>query len=179
MLGNLAARSMEQSTIATAQAPGAIAAARAAADLSDGFILATVEVAATPERVFAALTSSDVIDWWVRPGVFATRTWEGKVTAGGWWRTSGVGPRGPYELTGEYLEVDPPRRLVHTWEDPEWPGVSSKITYDLSAIDNGTRITLRHQGEFAAPLVCANIAIGWETSFAQLAQMHAHREASA
>jgi uncharacterized protein YndB with AHSA1/START domain len=141
--------------------------------------LATVGVAASPEHVFAALTSSDVIDWWVRPGVFDTRTWEGDVTEGGRWRTSGVGPRGRYELTGEYLEVDPPRRLVHTWEDPEWPGVSSIVSYDLSAIDNGTRITLRHRGEFAAPLVCANIAIGWETSFARLAQTHARTGTSA
>jgi uncharacterized protein YndB with AHSA1/START domain len=149
----------------------AIATARAAADLSAGFILATVEVAATPERVFAALTSEDVIEWWVRPGVFDTRTWDGNVTPGGRWRTSGVGPRGPYELSGEYLEVDPPQRLVHTWEDPEAPETTSKVTYDLSAGDSRTRITLHHEGEFAAPVVCANIAIGWETSFTQLAQM--------
>jgi uncharacterized protein YndB with AHSA1/START domain len=170
---------MEQSTIAAAQAAEAIAAARAAADLSDGFILATVEVAAAPAGVFAALTSSDVIDWWVRPGVFDTRTWEGDPAVGGRWRTSGVGPRGPYELTGEYLEVDQPSRLVHAWEDPEWPDATSTVTYDLLAIENGTRITLHHQGEFAAPLVCANIAIGWETSFAHLAQMLANHGTAA
>jgi uncharacterized protein YndB with AHSA1/START domain/limonene-1,2-epoxide hydrolase len=163
--------------ITTEQAARAIATARAAADLAAKFILATVEVAATPDRVFAALTSADVIDWWVRPGVFDTRTWDGNATPGGHWRTSGVGPRGPYELTGEYLQVDPPRRLVHTWEDPEAPGATSKVSYDLSTIDSGTRITLRQEGEFASPVVCANIAIGWETSFGQLAQMLATQTA--
>lgn len=157
----------------------AIATARAAADLSARFILATVEVATVPERVFGALTSGEVIDWWVRPGVFDTRTWDANVTTGGRWRVSGVGPRGPYELTGEYLEVDPPRRLAHTWEDPEAPGITSTVTYDLSGSETGTRVTLRQQGEFAAPLVCANIAIGWETSFAHLAQILANEEAAA
>lgn len=159
------------SQVTTQQAAQAIATAHAAADLSAGFILATVEVAALPERVFAALTSADVIDWWVRPGVFDTRTWDGNAAPGGRWRTSGVGPQGPYELSGEYLEVDPPRLLVHTWEDPGAPGSTSKVTYNLSAIDRGTRVTLRQEGEFAAPIVCANVAIGWETSLAQLAQM--------
>ena len=129
------------------------------------------EVAALPGRVFAALTSADVIDWWVRPGLFDTRTWDGNAIPGGRWHTSGVGPRGPYQLSGEYLEVDPPRLLAHTWEDPEAPGSTSKVTYNLVAIDRGTRITLRHEGEFAAPVVCANIAMGWETSFDQLAEM--------
>jgi len=159
------------SPIVNRPAAQAVAPARAAADLTAGFILATVEVAAPPGRVFAALASADVIDWWIRPGVFDTRTWDGNATPGGGWRTSGVSPRGPYELSGEYLEVDPPRLLAHTWEDPEAPGLTSKVTYNLSAIDHGTRITLRHEGRFAAPTVCANIAIGWETSFAHLAHM--------
>jgi uncharacterized protein YndB with AHSA1/START domain len=47
--------------------------ARAVADLAEGRILASVEIAAPPERVFRALTSRDVIDWWVRPGVFDTK----------------------------------------------------------------------------------------------------------
>lgn len=155
---------------AVARAGSAVASPRAAADLGAGFILATVEIPASPPRVFHSLSSADVIDWWVRPGVFDTRTWEGEVSRGGRWRTSGVGPRGPYELTGEYVDVDSPRRLTHTWEDPEFPGVSSTVTYDLTPVEDGTRITLRHEG-LGVPLVCANTCVGWETSFAHLADM--------
>src|SRR5919198_3405926 len=86
--------------------------ARAAADLAEGSVLATVEVAAPPERVFQALASKEVTDWWVRPGVFDTREWSGNVRAGGRWRASGVGGGKPYPLEGEFLGVDPPRRLV-------------------------------------------------------------------
>ncbi len=66
---------------------------RAAADLAGGFILATVEIDAEPEQVFAALTSDAVASWLVRPGVWDTRTWEGDVRPGGEWATSGVSRR--------------------------------------------------------------------------------------
>src|SRR5438477_8747964 len=93
-------------------------AARAVADLTDGQILATVEIAAPPERVFQALASKEIVQWWVRPGVFDTREWTGDVRVGGRWRTSGIARGEPYTLEGEYLEVDPPRKLVHTWQRP-------------------------------------------------------------
>ena len=51
--------------------------ARAVADLAEGEILASVEVAAAPERVFRALASQDIVNWWVRPSVFDTREWAG------------------------------------------------------------------------------------------------------
>ncbi len=97
-------------------------AAKALADLSQGEILATVEIAAPPERVFRALTSKEIIDWWARPGVFDTREWTGDVRKGGRWRASGVARGQPYVLEGEFLEVQPPTKLVHTWQRVGMPG---------------------------------------------------------
>ena len=62
--------------------------ARAVADLVDGRIVASVELAATPERVFQALSSREIVDWWVNPGVFDTREWTGDIRVGGQWRAS-------------------------------------------------------------------------------------------
>jgi uncharacterized protein YndB with AHSA1/START domain len=39
-------------------------AARAVADLTKGLILASVEIDAPPERVFRALSSVEVAEWW-------------------------------------------------------------------------------------------------------------------
>src|SRR6266542_2975724 len=117
--------------------------ARAAADLAEGSILASVEVAASPERVFQALASNEVLDWWVRPGVFDTREWAGDVRAGGRWQASGVGGGKPYTLEGEFLEVDPARKLVHTWHSVGAPGAPTTVTYLLEPLDTGTRVTLR------------------------------------
>jgi uncharacterized protein YndB with AHSA1/START domain len=42
--------------------------ARALADVNGGIILAEVEIAAPPERVFRALTQSDeIVRWWGSP----------------------------------------------------------------------------------------------------------------
>src|SRR5882762_2956095 len=64
--------------------------ARAVADLVDGCVIASVELATTPERVFLALASPEIIDWWVNPGVFDTREWSADVRVGGQWRASGI-----------------------------------------------------------------------------------------
>jgi uncharacterized protein YndB with AHSA1/START domain len=42
-------------------------AARAVADVIEGELLGNVEVPATPERVFRALASEEITQWWVRP----------------------------------------------------------------------------------------------------------------
>jgi len=144
--------------------------ARAVADLSNGSILASVEIAAPPERVFHALSSKEIVDWWVRPGVFDTREWTGDVRVGGRWRASGIAHGQPYTLEGEFLEVDPPRKLVHTWEWAGMPGAPTTVSYLLEPFDGGTRITLRHFG-FVPPEACSNIGAGWETSFARLAEL--------
>jgi uncharacterized protein YndB with AHSA1/START domain len=143
--------------------------ARAVADLAEGFILATVHIAAPPTRVFQALASPEVCQWWVRPGVFDTREWTGEVRVGGPWRASGLARGRPYTLEGEYREVDPPRKLVHTWQGAG-PPTSTVVTYRLEPVDGGTRITLRHSG-FVAPEVCTNTCIGWETSLERLADV--------
>ena len=143
--------------------------AKAVADVSDGLILASVEIAAAPDQVFEALASEAVCDWWVRPGVFDTREWSGEVRVGGHWRASGLGGGKPYALKGEFLEVDAPVRLVHTWQPAGGSGRPSTVIYQLEAIDHGTRLTLRHSG-IGDPMTCVNTAIGWETSLECLSE---------
>src|SRR6476619_1254172 len=99
--------------------------ARAVADVIDGLIVAAVEIARTPERVFQALASREIVDWWVNPGVFDTREWTGDVSVGGQWRASGIARGQPYVLEGQFLEVDAPRKLVQTWHLAGAPGTPS------------------------------------------------------
>jgi uncharacterized protein YndB with AHSA1/START domain len=141
---------------------------RAYADLTTGTVLARVELGAPPERVFQALASPEVVDWWVRPGAFDTREWTGDVRVGGRWRASGVGGGRPYELEGEFLEVDVPCKLVHTWRGVGTPGASTTVSYFLEPYDGGTRITFRHSG-LKSREAFRNTYLGWETSFEQLA----------
>lgn len=140
----------------------------ATADLVTGKIFANVEVSAPPARVFQALASPEIVQWWVRPGVFDTRTWTGDVQSRGRWHASGHGARGPYTLDGEFLLVEPPRALIHTWSGAGIPGPATTVSYLVEATAHGSRVTLRHEG-FTVPDVCEATRAGWETSLARLA----------
>jgi len=144
--------------------------ARAAAELIGGRIIASVEIAAPPEQTFRALASPEVVDWWVNPGVFDTTEWTGEVKVGGWWRASGIARGKPYTLEGEFLEVDPPRRLVHTWHLVGAPGGPSIVTYLLEPIPGGTRLTINHSG-IVSPEQGDNTTVGWRTSLGRLAEI--------
>jgi uncharacterized protein YndB with AHSA1/START domain len=144
--------------------------ARAVAEVLDGRIVASVDIAAPPERVFRALTSREIIDWWVNPEVFDTREWSGDVQTGGRRRSSGVVMGGPYTLEGEYLEVDPPRKLVHTWRRVGASGAPSTVMYLLEPIAEGTRLTVHHTG-VDPPEQRGNVGAGWRTSFDRLAEL--------
>jgi uncharacterized protein YndB with AHSA1/START domain len=144
--------------------------ARAVADVIDGLIVASVEIARTPERVFQALSSREIVDWWVNPGVFDTREWSGDVRVGGRWCASGIARGAPYTLEGEFLEVDPPRKLVQTWQRQGMPGAPSTLTYLLEPIAGGTRLTVRHAG-IAAPEQRNNVSSGWRTSCDRLSEI--------
>jgi uncharacterized protein YndB with AHSA1/START domain len=144
--------------------------ARAIADVTEGQILASVDIAAPPDRVFRALTSKEITDWWVRAGVFDTTEWTGDVRVGGRWRSSGIARGQPYALEGEYLEIDPPRKLVHTWRRVGTQDAPTTVTYLLERVDGGTRLTLKHAG-FVSSESGTNVAAGWETSFERLAEL--------
>ncbi|HKW49907.1 MAG TPA: SRPBCC domain-containing protein [Gemmatimonadaceae bacterium] len=135
-----------------------------------GTLEATVELAASPERVFTALASREITDWWVRPGVFDTREWTADVRPGGRWKATGVSRGQPYAATGDILEVDAPRKLVHTWDGVGAAGAPSTLTYELEPLPNGTRLVLRQAG-FSSEMACREFAAGWQTSFERLEQV--------
>jgi uncharacterized protein YndB with AHSA1/START domain len=144
--------------------------ARAVADLAEGELLASVVLAVPPERVFRALVSEEITNWWIRPGVFDTREWSGDVRVGGRWRAAGLSRGEPYVLEGEFLEIELPRKVVHTLDGAGSPQHLSTVTYLLEPAGEGTRLTLRQTG-FLSRDRCEAFAIGWETSFERLAQI--------
>jgi uncharacterized protein YndB with AHSA1/START domain len=150
--------------------------ARAISDLADGHVVASVEIAAPPERVFKALCSAEIVSWWVNPGVFDTREWTGDVRVGGRWRASGNSLGGPYTLEGEYLEVDPPRKLVHTWHNVGAIQSVSTVIYLLEPIARGTRLSVHHIN-ITSQNECGRITAGWRTSLDQLAGLLSHQQA--
>jgi len=144
--------------------------AGAFAGIGEGEFAARVDLPLAPDELFDRLAESSVTQWWVRPGVFDTRQWSGDVRAGGRWEASGIGRGQPYSLEGEFLTVERPRRLVHTWHPVGSPAAPTTVSYDLEPIEGGTRLTLRHGGNPTPEATEAN-GIGWETSLARLAEL--------
>jgi uncharacterized protein YndB with AHSA1/START domain len=137
--------------------------ARSIADVSEGTILACVDIAAPPERVFRALTSEEITKWWGSPELYRVTGFQIDLRPGGAWRSDGVGADGvPFHVAGKVLELDPPRKLVQTWQqswDAETP--TTTVAYVLEAIDGGTRVTVRHTGFGTHAASCASHASGW------------------
>jgi uncharacterized protein YndB with AHSA1/START domain len=136
---------------------------RSVADVTGGTILATVDIAAPPERVFQALSTAEVVQWWGSAELYQTTEWTGDLRVGGAWTARGKGADGvAFSVGGEFLEVSPPRKLVHTWK-AAWDGDHvTTITYLLDPVEGGTRLTLRHEGFAGRPDSCAGHAEGWE-----------------
>jgi uncharacterized protein YndB with AHSA1/START domain len=139
--------------------------ARSVADLTTGIILASVEIAAPPERVFRALTDpTELTRWWGSPDTYRTEEWTSDLRVGGRWRSRGRGADGrPFSVGGEFLKIDPPRLLVQTWQ-PDWAegGLATTITYRLEPTAGGTRLTLRHEGFGEHRAACESHGRGWE-----------------
>jgi uncharacterized protein YndB with AHSA1/START domain len=153
-------------------------AAIAHADPETGEIEASAVFRTKPERLFRALTTEQICDWWVRPNVFDTREWTGDLRVGGQWQASGMGGGQPYKLEGTFVEIDAPRRLVHTWRAVGAPGGPATVIYDLAPHPLGVRLTLRHTG-IMNPDVLEKTRAGWVTSFERLQEIVASEQSAA
>ncbi len=125
-------------------------------------IVSEVHIAAPPERVFEALVDpKQVVQWWGQVGVYRCTEFQSDLRVGGKWRSAGLDGQGhSFEVVGEYLEVDPPRRLVHTWV-ASWTGsVKTFVRWDLEATSQGTLVRICHSGLAAHPEVAESYR-GW------------------
>ncbi len=92
-----------------------------------------------PERVWRALTQSNLLAEWLMPNNFkpilGSKFQFREVPTSGW---SGI-------VDCEILEIDMPRRLVYSWQGgANMP--RTKVTWTLERIPSGTRLRLEHTG---------------------------------
>lgn len=138
-----------------------------ARSVTDGeIVLATVNVAVSPERAFEALNSAEVERWWGAPRLYRFADWRSDLTVGGRWRVNVCLPDGAVlPASGEYLVVQAPQQVTfsrrYDWDHPTLGRRVTRVTYRFDAIEGGTRVTVR-QDEFGSPDAAREHAIGWE-----------------
>jgi uncharacterized protein YndB with AHSA1/START domain len=96
-------------------------------------VTAEIFIAAPPARVFQAITDPTQLPrWWGQGGLYNITKSTMDVRPGGKWRSDGVGADGrTFYVEGEYLEVDPPRLLVHTWSGSYSGGRKTTVRWEL------------------------------------------------
>jgi uncharacterized protein YndB with AHSA1/START domain len=94
-----------------------------------------------PERVWRALTDPVALAAWFWPQRFEP-TAEVDLRVGGRYRIAG--PAAGMAVSGEYVAVEPPRRLAFTWQ---WDGEPEQtlVTAELTARDAGTDLVIVHE----------------------------------
>jgi len=148
-------------------------------------VIAEIFIAAPPARVFEAISDPNQLPrWWGQNGLYHVTKSTMDVRPGGKWRSDGVGADGQaFYVEGEYLEVDPPRRLVHTWAssydtartvvhwelEPETVNASHSSGPKKSG--TGTRLRVRQEG-FGGNIASASshkegwkLVLGWLEAF--------------
>jgi len=137
----------------------------------NGYTAVEAELPAGAERVFRALTSQDVVIWWVRPNVFDTRAWQGEVRAGGHWKSGGSFRDQPYETEGDFILVDSPRLLVQTWNAVGKSAPPSTVIFRLTPLPGKrTRLHIIHAG-FGNLESAREFGFGWASSLLRLREL--------
>lgn len=125
---------------------------------------------APPERIFAMLTEPAELSKWWGPRGFELPAAELELGVNGRYRFTMKPPEGePFHLSGTFLAVEPPARLVYTfnWDEPTPDDRETVVTLTLDADDGGTRVTLS-QGLFATEERLVLHRDGWTDSFEKL-----------
>ncbi len=139
------------------------------------------QIAARPSIVFQALTTAQGIAAWWGPDDLPLLTSEIDARVGGGYRVRFQTRDGrEHEVFGEYLEIDPPRRLVMTWRyafggEPEEGDAISRIEVEVAPLDGGSELTFTHSG-LKTPASVASHTHGWTGSLAKLVAMFAPTE---
>jgi uncharacterized protein YndB with AHSA1/START domain len=151
---------------------------------ADRIVRATIDIAASPEDVFHALTDPrELAAWLGGADDYATSGWTPDATAGVAWSAPAIAPDGaPGLVRGEFLVVDAPRRLVATWH-ASWDHYERAVVrYELEPVRvvgaEVTRVTVFH----SAPAACAPHTSqfgakrdGWTVMLARLARLMTER----
>ena len=125
-----------------------------------------VEIATTPERLWKAITDPEQTRKYFY-GALSKSDW----TVGARWTSES--PDGEVYLEGEILEIDPPRRLVHTLHVVHEPTAAaeapSRVEWEIAPVGDRCRLTMLHTGR--GPATMEYTSGGWETILGGLKEL--------
>lgn len=128
---------------------------------------------APPERIYRAFLDPDAMAKWLPPHGFTGRVHEIDARVGGRFRMSftSLGSGQSHSFGGEYLELVPGQRIVHTdrFDDANLPG-EMRVTVTFTAVPSGTELNVVQEG-VPAVIPLDGCYLGWQQSLMLLAQL--------
>lgn len=126
---------------------------------------------APPHRVYRAFLDPDAMAKWLPPHGFTGRVLHMDARTGGSYRMQFTNWSNgqTHAFGGEYLELVPDQRIVHTdrFDDPHLPG-EMRTTITFTPVLVGTEITAVQEG-IPAVIPTAACYLGWQESLQLLA----------
>jgi uncharacterized protein YndB with AHSA1/START domain len=139
--------------------------------VTDGHTLTMERTFAAPaQRVFDAFTSEEVMRrWWHAGHDWETPEASVDLRVGGRLRVVMRNPQEDvrYGGGGEYVTVEPPRRLVFTWVWDDREDVDTLIEIDFEERDGTTTVRFTHSGLWDKEAVTSHEG-GWGTALDNL-----------
>jgi uncharacterized protein YndB with AHSA1/START domain len=128
---------------------------------------------AKPERVYKAFSDPDAYAKWLPPHGFVGKVASMDFRKGGSYKMSfmNLTTGSSHGFGGEYLEVVPNQRIVHTdkFDDPNMPG-AMKVTIEIKKVIVGVELNITQEGVPDA-IPAEACYLGWSESLDQLKQL--------
>ncbi len=127
-----------------------------------------IHIRTTPQKLWDALTQPELTKlWWCE--TWQDCAWE----QGAEWKN--MTPDGRIADSGEILEIEPPHRLVLTWQNQFVPDLKpeghSKLTYEIQPEGEGVILTLTHEMARDKSKLIEAISQGWPGLLSSLKSM--------
>jgi uncharacterized protein YndB with AHSA1/START domain len=128
---------------------------------------------AAPERIYRAFLDADAMAKWLPPNGFTGKVHHLHAEVGGTFRMSftNFATGTSHSFGGEYLELVPDERIVHTdkFDDPNLAG-EMRTTVSLKKVFCGTELDIVQEG-IPGAIPTEACYLGWQESLTLLAQL--------
>lgn len=130
-------------------------------------------IRSTPERIYRAFLNAEAMVKWLPPHGFTGKVHHLKAEVGGTYKMSFTNftTGHSHSFGGEYLELVPNERIVHTdkFDDPSLPG-QMKTTITLKKVSVGTELHVVQEG-IPHVIPIDGCYLGWHESLTLLTQL--------
>lgn len=139
-------------------------------------IVAEIQIAAPPARVFQALSDEDDLRRWFGNPECPRKFWKMDARVGGKYGYTidkgsiAVNAVSGFDCHGEIVECDPPRVLAYTWV-ANWhdnPKSRTLVRWELTPRQGGTHVKVTHSGLASLPAARQEYSGGWPGVVEQL-----------